>query len=54
MKSWYESKTIWLAGWQQAVLTAEGAVNIFLPTQCWGRSAVRHAVRHLCWRDNYC
>jgi hypothetical protein len=49
MKSWYESKTIWLglatiaiavvsavaggAGWQDAVLAAIGAANIFLRTQ---------------------
>ncbi|MFZ5784924.1 MAG: hypothetical protein ACOY3Y_00650 [Acidobacteriota bacterium] len=49
MKSWYESKTIWLglatiatavvsavaggAGWQQAILAAVGAANIFLRTQ---------------------
>jgi len=49
MKSWYESKTIWLrlativtavvsavaggAGWQEAVLGALGAANIFLRTQ---------------------
>jgi len=49
MKSWYVSKTIWLgvatiatavvsavgggAGWQEAVLAAIGAVNIFLRTQ---------------------
>ena len=49
MKSWYESKTIWLglatiatavvsavaggAGWQQEVLAAVGAANIFLRTQ---------------------
>ena len=49
MKSWYASKTIWLglativtavisavgggAGWQEAVLAAIGAGNIFLRTQ---------------------
>jgi hypothetical protein len=49
MKSWYESRTIWLglatiatavvsavaggAGWQQAILAAVGAANIFLRTQ---------------------
>ncbi len=49
MKSWHESKTIWLdlativtavvsavasgAGWQQAILAAVGAANIFLRTQ---------------------
>jgi hypothetical protein len=49
MKSWYESKTIWLglatiatavvsavaggAGWQQAILAAVGAANFFLRTQ---------------------
>jgi len=49
MKRWYESKTIWLgvstiviavvsavaggAGWEEAVLAAIGAVNVFLRTQ---------------------
>ncbi|HQG03891.1 MAG TPA: hypothetical protein PK838_06165 [Thermoleophilia bacterium] len=49
MKSWYESKTIWLglatiatavvsavaggAGWKEAVIAAVGAANIFLRTQ---------------------
>ena len=49
MKRWYESKTIWLglttiatavmsavaggAGWQEAVIAAIGAVNIFIRTQ---------------------
>jgi len=49
MKSWYESKTIWLglativtaavsavaggAGWKEAMLAAIGATNIFLRTQ---------------------
>jgi len=49
MKSWYESKTIWLgvatiatavvsalvggAGWQEAVLAAIGAANVYLRTQ---------------------
>lgn len=49
MKRWYESKTIWLglatiataalsalaggAGWQEAVIAAIGAANIFIRTQ---------------------
>lgn len=49
MKRWYESKTIWLglatittavisavaggAGWQEAVIAAIGAANIFVRTQ---------------------
>ena len=49
MKSWYESKTIWLgvatiatavvsalvggAGWQEAVIAAIGAANVYLRTQ---------------------
>jgi hypothetical protein len=49
MKHWYESKTIWLGlgtiatavisavagggGWQEAVLAAIGAANIFIRTQ---------------------
>lgn len=49
MKRWYESKTIWLGlgtiatavisavagggGWQEAVLAAIGAANIFIRTQ---------------------
>jgi len=49
MKSWYESRTIWLgiasivtaivsavaggAGWQEAVLGAIGVSNVFLRTQ---------------------
>lgn len=49
MKRWYESKTIWLglatiatavlsavaggAGWQEAVIAAIGAANIYVRTQ---------------------
>ena len=28
MKSWYERKTIWPAGWQQAVLAAVGVTSV--------------------------